>query len=171
MHPIAHTNSLFHATTHPSSKAGETREAGRQTDRRDESRRRFALTSGIGAYLARLRHVRSTFPKYNIMYSFVRLRAPLLYRLAGRPGPTRRLVREDRPVLYFRCYSFVAPCFIPRLLVSWTKRAFYRGALSLRTPPVAKSRSLRAAGPSTRQLHDTTLYHCILAGLTNVPWP
>lgn len=137
---MAHTNSLFRAMRGTVSPLTESprNESGREADRRDESRRRrrFALTSGIGAYLARSRHMSAIFPKYNIMYSFVggTSRAPLLCLPAGlpagRPGPTRRLAREDRPVLYFRRYSFVAhtdtpPHFIPRLLVSRTKRSFF----------------------------------------------
>lgn len=150
---MAHTNSLFRAmrgtVSHLSPKAGETRVVGRQTGgmKADDDDDSLSLRESARTCRARARHMSAIFPKYNIMYSFVggTSRAPFVP--AGRPagrGPTRRLAREDRPVLYFRRYSFVAhtdtpPHFIPRLLSRVPNKAifFYRGcgALSLRGRP------------------------------------
>lgn len=161
--------------THLSSRAGGN-ESGREADRRDESRRREATIRShfgnrrAGTWRARSRHMRSTFPKYNIMYSFVgrTSRAPLLCP-PRRPGPnppsgSRRQTRSLFPPLFIcrahghrRASSPVGP------VSSYSEQSdlFYRGcgALSLRTPPVAKFRSPRAAPHRDRVLDSYTIPH------------
>jgi len=124
---------------------------------------RSALTSGIGAHFERAR------PEVlvPVMYSFVRRSSPFVSA-----GPNVWPAKTDPFSIsaVFICrvrdrrFAILHP---PRLRGSDRRRtmpSFYRGCgpTSLRTTPVAKSRSLRDKTKCARRLHDTAHYAIVV---------